>query len=88
MIRMKVFKFSMSSFDYSHQEKEQQNDLSEKVQDKYQKKLVLRQDEYDPIEEFIDKVGFENVRKITTTSAYVGTLVYTVFYEDNEQGPQ
>lgn len=88
MIRMKVFKFSMSSFDYSHQEKEQQNDQSEKVQDKYQKKLALRQDEYDPIEEFIDKVGFENVRKITTTSAYVGTLVYTVFYEDNEQGPK
>lgn len=88
MIRMKVFKFSMSSFDYSHQEKEQQNNQSEKVQAKYQEKLALRQNEYDPIEEFIDKIGFENVRNITTAAGNIYYLAYTIFYEDNGQGPK
>lgn len=87
MIRMKIFKLSMNSFDFSHQEKEQQNDQSEKVQTKYQKKLALRQDEYDPIEEFIEKIGFENVRKITTAGDLY-FLAYTIFYEDNGQGPK
>ncbi len=86
MIRMKVFKFDMSPFGYADQEKELQNDQSEKGKVRYQKKLAEHEKEYAPIEAFIDEIGFDNIRKITTTSAYPGSVVYTVFYEDNGQG--
>ncbi len=86
MIRMKVFKFDMSPFGYADQEQELQNDQSEKGQARYQKKLAEHEKEYAPIEDFIAEIGFENIRKITTTSAHIGTLVYTVLYEDNGQG--
>lgn len=86
MIRMKVFIFSLHFFDFAFQENELKNDQSEKGKAKYQKKLAQREEEYAPIEDFIAEIGFDNVQKITTTSDAVGSLVYTVFYEDNGMG--
>lgn len=88
MIRMKIFKFNIDSFDFTHQEKMLQDDQSEKGKARYQKKLAEHEKEYAPIEAFIDEIGFENIRKITTTSTYISALVYTVFYEDNGLGPK
>lgn len=86
MIRMKVFKFNPDPFDLPSDEIALRSDQSEKGKAKYQKKLSRREEEYALIEEFISEIGFENVRKITTTSGHIYYLVYTIFYEDNGQG--
>ena len=86
MVRMKVFKLSMDSFDFAYQEKMLQNDQSEKGKAKYQKKLADHEKEYAPIEDFIAEIGFENVRKITTAAGDIYYMAYTIFYEDNGQG--
>ncbi|WMJ83464.1 hypothetical protein ACS3UN_10350 [Oscillospiraceae bacterium LTW-04] len=85
MIRMKVFKISPDLFDFPSAEIAARNDQSEKGKAKYQKKLARREEEYTLIEEFISEIGFENVRKITT-SGDIYCLIYTIFYEDNGQG--
>lgn len=86
MIRMKVFKISPDLFDFPSDEIAVRNDQSEKGKAKYQKKLARREEEYTLIEEFISEIGFENVRKITTTSGHIYYLIYTIFYEDNNLG--
>lgn len=84
MIRMKLFLLNLKVFDLTNYDELLKSGTIAKGKERYAQKLTQREKELAPIEQFISEIGFENVRKITTTSDVPSVLTYTIFYEDNQ----
>lgn len=85
MIRMRMFMIEPGKFDLTNFDEDLKS-KGEKGIARYNQKMEMREKELKPIEDFIEKIGYNNVRNILTSTGSPYYITYTIFYEDNKPG--